>query len=155
MFNDSRYAVCPYCKAEPVKPPALGRDETAELPIGHEVAKPACGWLVCVKGPSRGHDYKIKSGKNFIGRADDMDIQVLGDNEIALRRHAAIAYDPKKGNTVLLPGDSNELVYCQDNPIYAPVELEAYNKIELGNSRFLFVPFCGDHFVWEDTSERT
>ena len=29
-------------------------------------------------GPRQGKGYKVKSGKNFVGRADDMDIQILG-----------------------------------------------------------------------------
>jgi hypothetical protein len=31
---------------------------------------PVVGWLVCVKGPDRGRDYRIRSEKNFIGRSD-------------------------------------------------------------------------------------
>jgi hypothetical protein len=122
----------------------------ADLPMNYEASKPVCGWIVCIKGPSRGHAYKIKAGKNFIGRSDDMDIQILGDDKIAHRRHAVIAYDPKKRNTMLLPGDSSELVYCQNEPVYAPVELDVNNNIELGESQFLFVPFCGNHFNWND-----
>ena len=78
-----------------------------------------------------------------------MDIQILGDNEISRRNHAVIVYDPKKKETVLLPGDSNGIVYWQESAVYAPTVLKAYDTIELGNSKFAFVPFCGEHFVWE------
>lgn len=50
-----------------------------------EEEHPVCGWIVCVKGPRRGKDYRVMDGKNFVGRADDMDIQILGDNKIARR----------------------------------------------------------------------
>ena len=43
-----------------------------------EEENPVCGWIVCVKGPRRGKDYRVMDGKNFVGRADDMDIQILG-----------------------------------------------------------------------------
>ena len=39
-----------------------------------------------------------------------MDIQILGDNEISRRNHAVIVFDPKKRETVLLPGDANGIV---------------------------------------------
>ena len=51
-----------------------------------EEEHPVCGWIVCVKGPRRGKDYRVMDGKNFVGRADDMDIQILGDNKIARRK---------------------------------------------------------------------
>lgn len=47
-------------------------------------------------------------GKNFIGRADDMDIQVLGDNKIARRNHAVIVFDAKKRENMILLGDSRK-----------------------------------------------
>ena len=103
---------------------------------------------MCISGPRQGKDYKIVHGKNFIGRADDMDIQILGDNEISRRNHAVVVFDPKKMETVLLPGDSNGLVYLNENAVYTPAVLSSYDKIELGKSVFLFMPFCGSHFMW-------
>jgi hypothetical protein len=156
MFNERRHGtICPYCNVDTAERPAsvLGKDETADLPMRYAVARPVCGWLVCIAGPSKGRDYKIRAGKNFIGRADDMDIQILGDNEITHHRHAIIAYDPKKQNTMLLPGDSSGLVYLKEEPVYTPMELQANDMIEIGQSRFLFVPFCGEHFVWEDVGD--
>ncbi|MEY4718907.1 MAG: hypothetical protein RL563_1525, partial [Pseudomonadota bacterium] len=33
---------------------------------------PVVGWLVCVQGPERGRDYRIRSERNGIGRGADM-----------------------------------------------------------------------------------
>ena len=115
--------------------------------------KPVCGWIVCIDGPRQGKDYQVVQGKNFVGRADDMDIQILGDNEISRRNHAVIVFDPKKRETVLLPGDANGIVYLNGNALYAPTPLNPYDEIELGKSKFLFVPFCGDHFMWGQKTE--
>ena len=90
-------------------------------------------------------------GKNFIGRADDMDIQILGDNRIDRRNHAVIVFDAKKRENMLLPGDSNGLVYLNDEAVYVPQNLSPYDVIEMGESKFLFIPFCGENFVWEDS----
>ena len=158
LFSKKRYGtVCPYCnvETESKEKQEVGKTEVdLEEELFREEVKPVCGWLVCISGPRQGKDYKIVHGKNFIGRADDMDIQILGDNEISRRNHAVVVFDPKKKETVLLPGDSNGLVYLNENAVYTPAILSAYDKIELGKSVFLFMPFCGSHFMWGDaTSE--
>ncbi len=151
-FSQRRYGtVCPYCNIETdtkEKKETGLTDSEIEEKLFKETIKSVCGWLVCIEGPRKGKDYKIISGKNFIGRADDMNIQILGDNEISRRNHAIIVFDPKKKETVLLPGDSNGIVYHKDSAVYTPTILEAYDNIELGNSKFLFIPFCGNNFDW-------
>ena len=82
-----------------------------------------------------------------------MDIQILGDNKIERRNHAIIVFDPKNKETVLLPGDSNGLVYLNGNVVYSPERIGEDSIIEIGNSKFLFVAFCGDKFMWTDENE--
>jgi hypothetical protein len=153
VFNERRHGtICPYCNIDTAdRKSSLTSDPLAELPVNYEVARPVCAWIVCVNGPSKGRDYKIRAGKNFIGRSDDMDIQILGDNDISQSRHAIIAYDPKNRKTTLLPGDSNGIAYWKEEPVYSPVQLEADDVIEMGQSRFIFMPFCGDTFNWGDS----
>ena len=79
-----------------------------------------------------------------------MDIQILGDNKIDRRNHAVIVFDAKKQENMLLPGDGNGLVYLNDEAVYVPQNLNPYDVIEMGESKFLFIPFCGEHFMWED-----
>lgn len=155
LFSSRRYGtVCPYCNIETAtrekqEVGVQNGGELEELLLSQEVS-PVCGWLVCITGPRQGRDYKIKSGKNFVGRADDMDIQILGDNKISRRNHAIIVFDPKEKNTVLLPGDSNGLVYHEDAAVYTPTVLSEYDVLEIGDSKFVFVPFCGDKFMWQE-----
>jgi len=153
MFSSRRYGtICPYCNIETA---TREKQETGKTEIEVEESlflqeeNPVCGWIVCVEGPRRGKDYKIKAGKNFVGRADDMDIQILGDNKISRRNHCVIVYDTKQNKTVILPGDSNGIVYLGGNAVYMPTDLNAYDVIEMGDSQFLFIPFCGEHFRWE------
>ena len=156
MFSKKRYGtVCPFCNIETATPEKkeVQSEVDIEEALFHEDIKPVCGWIVCVSGPRQGKDYKIVSGKNFIGRADDMNIQILGDNGISRRNHAVIVFDPKKKETVLLPGDSNGLVYLNENAVYVPTPLNPYDKVEMGNSVFVFVPFCGNNFMWGNESE--
>jgi len=153
IYNPIRYGkICPYCRMKLEEEENAGKPDGFEPPIEllQEDIKPVCGWLICVNGARKGMDYKIHSGKNFIGRGDDMDIQILGDNEINRKNHAIIVYEPKQRKTVLLPGDSEGLVYYEDEAVYVPTEVSAFKTIELGKSRFLFVPLCGENFEWTD-----
>ena len=154
VYNTRRYGkICPYCNMK------LAGEDEEKKPVGfeppvellEEEEEPVCGWLVCIQGARVGKDYRIHNGKNFVGRGDDMDIQILGDNEINRRNHAVIVYDQKKRNTVILPGDSAGLAYLRGEAVYVPAQLNPYDTIEMGKSRFIFVPLCGQNFEWNDT----
>lgn len=155
VYNAIRYGkTCPYCHMKSQEADESGKPLGFEPPVEllQENILPVCGWLVCIAGARIGMDYKIHSGKNFVGRGDDMDIQIIGDNEINRRNHAIVVYDPKKRGTVLLPGDSEGLVYLNDEAVYIPTDMKPYDTIELGKSRFLFIPLCGNNFEWNDQS---
>lgn len=109
---------------------------------------PVVGWLVCIEGPDRGRDYRIRSGRNFIGRADQMHICIHGDSSISREKHAVLSYDPKHHTFRIAPGDSTGLTYRNGEPVDVPVVLNARDVIELGLSRLLFVPLCGADFQW-------
>ena len=86
LFSKKRYGtVCPYCNVETEsqeKKEVQKSEVDIEEELFRESIKPVCGWLVCISGPRQGKDYKIVQGKNFIGRADDMDIQILGEMKL-------------------------------------------------------------------------
>ena len=42
------------------------------------------------------------------------------------------------------------MAYLNDQAVYVPTELNPYDTIELGKSRFIFVPLCGENFEWTD-----
>lgn len=112
---------------------------------------PVVGWLVCVEGPDRGRDYRIRSGRNFIGRDEHMHIAIRNDAGISRERHAVLSFEPRRGEFKLIPGDSAGLTYVNDETVDAAVALKPFDRIELGESKLLFVPFCGERFQW--TSE--
>ena len=163
LFSSRRYGnICPYCNKTVI---LSSRRADAEDPDGRygdsmpyigdlEVMDPVTGWLVCVEGPSKGRDYRILHEKNFLGRSDGMDIQILGDNHIAKRNHAVFIYEPKNRQTLLLPGTSQGLVYINGDAVYAPVVLSNYDSIEIGKSRFIFVGCCGENFEWSEVDQK-
>ncbi|KOY15762.1 MULTISPECIES: FHA domain-containing protein [Paenibacillus] len=165
MFSTRRHGnTCPYCNLA-VESPATSNGEAAgAIPRAPRTAEddrtmpylgettgiePVTGWMVCIEGPQMGQDYRIMAEKNFIGRSEEMHVRILGDNTISRRNHAVIVYDPKKRNFYLLPGDASGLAYHNNEAVYSPVELAAYDVIQLGRSKFIFIPLCGVHFEWE------
>lgn len=112
-------------------------------------ADPVVGWLVCVEGPEQGRDYRLHSERNFIGRAPTMDVAITGDASISRDNHAVISYNPKKHSYRLAPGNSRGLVYLNGEEILTPQEVAAYDRIELGETVLVFIPFCGERFTWQ------
>jgi len=79
-YNTGNYGeICPVCgkKLDPPTPDSLTPEELYELTHVNEKDWP-CGWLVCIGGPNKGDDYKIREGRNFIGGDLKMDIIFRG-----------------------------------------------------------------------------
>jgi hypothetical protein len=150
MYNGDKYGdTCPICGLTLKKSREDGKTpEEIEAMLKIPEDRYVCAWLVCVEGLNKGLSYQVHPGKNFVGGGDDMDIQILGDDKVNMYRHAILAYDERTMKTTLLPGESVGLVYLEDQPVYAPAPLSALARITVGDSQFLFVPFCGDDYKW-------
>lgn len=111
---------------------------------------PVVGWLVCVAGPERGRDYRIRNGQNSIGRAQNMDICIRRDDMISAQQHAFLSYDPRGRQFRLRQGTGSGLVYLNDELVEVPTALQAYDRVRLGETELVFIPFCGEKFQWQD-----
>lgn len=109
---------------------------------------PVVGWLVCVDGPEKGRDYRIRSEKNYIGRDSSMDICIGGDETISRENHAMVSFNPKNLHFRIAPGNSRGLVYLNGEEVGVPEDLKSYDLIEIGQCKLLFVAFCGEKFQW-------
>ena len=148
---------CPYCSMTVDRDDALtdmprNVGEVESQLVWYKIP-PVCGWLACIDGPRQGLSFTLHEGKNFIGKADDMDIRLSGDEAVARRNHAVIAYDPKNRNFMLLPGDSEGLVYLNGEAVYEARRLTDMGLIRLGRTSLLFRPLCGDNFSWQSDEE--
>ncbi len=114
---------------------------------------PVVGWLVCVKGPSRGRDYRVRSGRNGIGRSEAMDVQITGDDTVSRENHAFLVFEPRKRVFSIRPGDGRGLVYLNGDEVIQASDLAAYDLIELGETQLMFVPLCGEKFNWDQSKE--
>jgi hypothetical protein len=110
-------------------------------------ADPVVGWLVCTEGPEKGRDYRIHTGRNFIGRAYKMDLSVSDDPSISRERHCSIIFDPMQPGFTLVPGEGTN-TYFNGKLLTAPEPLSDDDHIEIGDSQFVFIAFCKGDRKW-------
>ncbi len=117
--------------------------------FGEISTEPVVGWLVAIEGSNFGEDFKLKSGRNFIGRSAEMDVSLTGDASISRDKHAIILYEPKGNVFLVQPGDAKELFYLNDKVVLTATEINAYDILSLGGTKLLFIPCCSDKFNWD------
>lgn len=176
-YDAMQHSSCPTCgvpgleaalareQSAPAEPAAMAtqvRGQTgAVADVGVTVAMvrkkigidPVVGWLVCIRGPEKGRDYRVRSERNGIGRGADMAICINGDEAISRENHAYISFNPRKGSFRIAPGDGRGMTYLNGEEVDVPMPLQAYDRIELGQTLLLFVPLCGEKFSWENGEE--
>ena len=152
MFSKRRYGnICPYCNMDMTERKELEEsfdDNELEESLIRIKSKPVCAWLVCIKGPRYGKDYRIVFGKNYIGRTDAMDIQIIGDNAIKQENHAILSFDEKDLEATLICTEGGGITYLNGKAVYTPQILETYDVITMGESEFLYIALCGKQFSW-------
>ena len=123
----------------------------AKEKVGRE---PVVGWLVCVEGPHKGADFRLKTGKNFIGRASNMDAALTEDKSVSRDKHAIVLYEPKKHTFLVQPGESRELCYLNDDVVLAAQALKRNDVIAVGDSKLMFFPCCDNVFNWDMNNDK-
>lgn len=159
FYDDKKYASCPYCKKQgktnldhgelTVSLKDLMLDDDYTMPL-HKSGSPeryVTGWLVCYEGLSRGRDYRIYSGYTRIGRGYHMDISIPEDISITRDNHCSIVYD-ERGNAFYIVPSGGNLVYVNGQLVTKPARLTKGDRIQIGASIFIFVPFCEGDLKW-------
>lgn len=144
----------PQAEQTPVRTPAINNnnyDSAKTVGIYADAeTEPVVGWLVCVKGDEcQGESFNLKAGKNMIGRGVGMDVQIP-EPTVSRERHAIITYEPKKRMFLIQPGDGSGMVYLNDELLMTFSEIKSRDIIQLGEALFMFYPFCGEDFTWDD-----
>lgn len=154
-YDNKKFKECPFCKAT-VEEASQGGNEDAQDFLGSSIGLlestidriPVVGWIVCVKGPERGRDFRIKSGKNSIGRSWKMDISIAKDEALMQAGHAHIIYSTQDSSFRLVSGDGVAILR-NGEPVTQETLLEENDQIRLGASEFIFVPYCKKGRQWE------
>ena len=170
FYDEARFDSCPYCQdssgvGRTVAAGSSGSETAAQANGGSLPADrsktvgiirskigidPAVGFLVCTSGPHRGADFRLVGGRNFIGRAAAMDVALADDETVSRERHALLTYDSKHNQFSLSPGQGRGITYLNNEPVEVVHPLKAYDVIEVGRSRLIFLPLCGDNFQWNE-----
>jgi hypothetical protein len=129
-------------------PPPVATRRAGQDTGGHSIHDPVVGWLVCLEGPDRGRDFRLHGEKNFIGRSPIMDVCVPGDDTISREKHGVLIFDPKKQAFWVLPGESAGLVYLNGEIVHSPTPINRDDVLELGQTKLVLIPFCGDKYTW-------
>ena len=112
--------------------------------------EPVVGWLVCIRGEYFGDYFRLKSGRNFIGRGSDMDIILNVDRKVSRSRHAVIIYEPHSRTFYVQTGDGRELFYLNGKVVLDTTVLKANDVLTVGGTDLMFIPCCTEKFSWED-----
>lgn len=111
---------------------------------------PVVGWLVCIKGEYKGESFKLKSGRNYIGRSLTMDVSLAMEKSVSRERHAAITFDPYQRRFFIQNGDSRGLTYVNNELLLNFKELNKGDIIAVSSCELMFYPLCGEDFSWDD-----
>ena len=110
---------------------------------------PVVGWLVCIKGPSRGKDYRLQGGRNTVGREMSNHVSILGDNTITRGEQCIITYDAGNREYFITEGtDATNPTRLNGRALRQSADLAAHAQIELGETTLIFVPLCDERFTW-------
>ena len=148
-------------KAEPVSipEPEVVTEDASQATIGYYdvvlPSEPVVGWMVAIEGPHFGQDFKLKTGRNFVGRANGMDVCLNQDQSVSRDKHAIVLYEPKSNLFLVQPGDAKELFYLNDKVVLTATEINAYDVLTLGKTKLLFIPCCSDRFNWDSVKPET
>ncbi|MGN0996460.1 MAG: FHA domain-containing protein [Candidatus Ventricola sp.] len=106
------------------------------------------GWLVCTKGAAIGQDYRLHVGWNYIGRESSLEV-CLTDPKIS-RRMAKISYDPESRTFGVAPSEgAKSLCYLNNAPLRGDRDMNAYDRLRLGDTELILIPLCSDQFNWD------
>lgn len=119
----------------------------------NKMSGPCVGWLIALGGKHLGRDFRLKVGKNFVGRSANMDVALTDDVSVSREKHAIVVYEPKEHLYLVQPGEASTLVYKNEAVVLEPVKLEAYDVISVGDVNLLFIPLCNKQFNWSDLLE--
>src|SRR5229473_3411567 len=96
------------------------------------------GWLMVVRSQSRnareGREYPLSKPVTIIGRAEESDIGLFGDQSV-MGRHAIIRREGK--NYVINPTSGGQ-IFVNSQPISGRVALKSGDRLEVGGTLFLF-----------------
>lgn len=106
---------------------------------------PVIGWMVCIDGPDKGKDFAlvISPDGNGIGASEKMAVMVRDDKNVLEENHAIIRFDENCQKCYIAPGYGKRIIRLNNTIVFAPMYLKPYDRILIGKSEFVFMPYGG------------
>lgn len=155
FYDSDKYPVCPVCLmgSDPEPDQTVGYDDILDpmedKTVGYQFAergdpsKPVVGWLVGIKGPAFGRDWRLHEGRNDIGTAADSEVLLELQKGRDLR-FASVIYDAKHLCFLLLPG-SDSLLYLNGKLLTQTMPLADGDVIGVEEHLLCFQKFQGKY----------
>lgn len=105
------------------------------------------GWLVAVEGADKGKSFTIEIGRNICGKNSANDI-VFSDTEILPNMHFSVVYEPKQNEFFITPDKG--AVFLNNEFLDRPAVLKSDDRILVGSTELVFVPFCNKNRSWNE-----
>lgn len=113
---------------------------------------PCVGWLVVWEGPGMGASHVLRPGNNTIGRSAACDVALLhGDQGISSDGKISIDYEYRGHTYAFVNRGSTNTPYLNDKPIRTEQELKEGDKLLIGDTVLIFVPFCSPERNWSES----
>lgn len=109
---------------------------------------PVVGWIISLTGAFKGKSFEIHNGRNFVGSSMSMDIVLTSDISIASENHFSIIFDNKTNRFYVMSGVSS--VFINGKRVTEPCEIFENDLISIGESNYIFVPYCKEGRNWND-----
>ena len=130
----------------PIIKPKSKEDEVSDP---EDDTKFVVGWLVAVEGPYRGRSFELYNGYCSIGR-EQGDIILNKDKQVSREKNLSTVYDSENNCFYITAGESRNVAHFNGKALLSgsSKEMNAYDVIKVGTTKFIFVPFCCDKFSW-------
>lgn len=136
--------------SDPVQPPMERTVAVQKIEMGAVEGQPkryVVAWLVGLNGSIRGESFTVRIGRNVLGRDRRSDVVVNDDQASA--HHADLIFRPEERRFILMDHNSTNGTYVNEAEIEPRRDLVSGDIVRIGSHRFLFVPLCGEGFVWD------
>ncbi|MFI3172707.1 MAG: FHA domain-containing protein [Eubacteriales bacterium] len=171
FYDNSKFDTCPHCENPMEKRRTISDEFTQYMPkpssvIGMKLPgaddgdektvgifraesgiEPVVAWLVCVQGVERGRAYLLYAGRNFVGRSVKSDVCIADDREVSGEDHCSIVFEPRRIVYMIARGNG-ESVLIDGKPLQDSCMLQGEEEIQIGSSRFIFIPYCKEGRTW-------
>ena len=98
----------------------------------------------------KGKSFTIEIGRNICGKNSANDI-VFSDTEILPNMHFSVVYEPKQNEFFITPDKG--AVFLNNEFLDRPAVLKSDDRILVGSTELVFVPFCNKNRSWNEWNE--